>query len=109
MAQHYAARADSQMLCRAGYLSHHDLGGRASEARRAVMLGQPIAAVAQPIDMAGKFDGFQQRIARGDTLTHRRLIEDAELEHGGETTRAPPELARPLLIGLTVQDQESQR
>src|SRR5271167_4660548 len=62
------------------------------------MLGQPIAAVAQPVDMAGELDSFQERVARGDALTHRRLIEDAEVKHAGKTTRAAPGLAHPLLM-----------
>src|SRR5712691_10271374 len=106
MAQHDAARADPQMLCGGRHLSHHDLGRGAGKPRRGVVLGQPIAAIPEPIDMAGERDGFEERIARGDALAHRRLIENAELHDGPETTPAAPGLARPLLYGSAVPDRE---
>jgi cyanate lyase len=42
------------------------------------MLGEPIAAIAEPVDMLRKLDRLAQRIGGSHPLTHRRLIEDAE-------------------------------
>ena len=67
---------------------HHDLGRGAGEPRRAVMLGEPVAAIAERVDMPRQLDRFQQRVARGDALPHRRLVENAELQHGDEITPA---------------------
>src|SRR5205823_9280171 len=50
--------------------------------------GEPVAAIAERVDMPRQLDRFQQRVARGDALPHRRLVENAELQHGSEITRA---------------------
>ena len=88
MAQHDATRADPDAACLAGDPRDHDLGSAAREPGRAVMLGKPIAAVAEGIDVLRQFDGLQERVARRHSLANRRLVENAELQHGTEITQA---------------------
>ena len=99
MAQHDAARADPQMPGLGRHQSHHDLRRATGKPGRTVVLGQPIAAIAEAIGMAGKLDGFEERVARGHPFADRRLVEDAQLDHGSELTQAAPKLARPLPNG----------
>jgi hypothetical protein len=47
-------------------------GRRRWQARHVVMLGEPIAAIAQPLGMAGKVARIAQRIGRGSTEQDRR-------------------------------------
>ena len=47
---------------------------------RPVMLGQPIAVVAQSIRQPRKFQRVAQRIARGRTGRDRRLIQNIQFE-----------------------------
>src|SRR5258708_9183436 len=79
MAKHDTAGADPQMPCLGRDQGHHDLGGAAGEAWRAVVLGEPVAVIAERVDMAGEGDRLPPRLARGNTLPHRRLSEDARL------------------------------
>ena len=65
MAQHDPARADADMPGLGRHQRHHDLGRAAGEPGRSVVLGQPVAAIAEPIGMAGQLDGFKERVARG--------------------------------------------
>jgi hypothetical protein len=43
------------------------------------MLGQPIAAIAQPIGEAGEIDRIAQRLTAAGSFGNRRLIENTEL------------------------------
>ena len=89
MAQHHAAGTDPQMPGLGGNPGNQDLGRGAGEAGQAVMLGKPIAVVAEPIDMPGELECFMHSVGRRNPLADRRLVEDAEL-HAGR-------LAQPLL------------
>jgi hypothetical protein len=70
MAQHDPARADPQMPGLGRHQRHHDLGRAPGEPGRSVVLGQPVAAKAEAIGMAGQLDGFKERVARGHALAH---------------------------------------
>ncbi len=47
--QHDAARADANVFCNGGNVADHHFGHGAGDQRRIVMLGQPVARVAQLI------------------------------------------------------------
>jgi hypothetical protein len=80
--QHHAAGADAQTGCHGRNLPDHDLGRRARDVRQVVMLGDPIARVAQRIGVAREIEavvqGLRGRCGRG----HRRKIEDGKRRHG---------------------------
>src|SRR5207248_8694218 len=103
--EHDATRSDPDMACLARDPRDHDLGSAAGKPGRAVMLGEPIAAVAEGIDVLRQFYTLQERIARRHSLADRRLVENAELQHGPEITQAGGDWhmpARPNLPGLTI-------
>jgi hypothetical protein len=55
-----------------------DLGGGAGEAGGIVVLGEPVAGVAETLGELGEFDGFLERVAGGAAGADRGLIEDAK-------------------------------
>ena len=63
--QHHAAGADAQVLGRRRDLPDHDVGRRARDVRHVVMLGDPVAGVAQPVGEAGEIDAVAQRLRAG--------------------------------------------
>src|SRR5438477_12781159 len=94
----------------ARYPRDHDLRSAAGEPGRAVMLGEPIAAVAEGIDVLRQLHGLQERIARRHSLADRRLDENAELQHGPEITQAGGDWhmrARPRVPGLNIQQRRT--
>ena len=76
--EHDAARADAEGARRHGHLSDHDLGRRAREAPRVVVLGHPVAAQAERLGVPGEAERVPQRIARRRARRDRRQIEDRE-------------------------------
>ena len=71
--QHDAARAHPDMAGAASHMPDEDRGGRAGNARHAVVLGQPVALVAPLFGVLGQAQG----VAKG-------LRGIAALQDGGE-------------------------
>ena len=59
--QHHAAGADPDVLRHRGDLPDHQVGRGARHRREVVMLGQPVADIAQRIGMARQIDAVAQR------------------------------------------------
>jgi len=59
--QHDPAGADAQVLRHRRDLPDHDIGRGARDRGEVVMLGQPVADIAEPIDMARQIDAVAQR------------------------------------------------
>ena len=83
--QHHAAGADADAARAARHVPDQHGGGGAGDARHVVVLGQPIAAIAELFGMPRKV----QRVAEGlrdvAALAHRCEVEDGKGNHG----RAP--------------------
>ena len=76
--QHHAAATDLDPRCRRRNRSDQNLGRGAREHRCAVMLGDPVALVAERFDMLREVDRVAQGIAADRALRDRRLVEHAE-------------------------------
>ena len=59
--QHHAAGADADVFRHRRDLPDHQIGRRARDRGEVVMLGEPIADIAEPIDMARQVDAVAQR------------------------------------------------
>ena len=60
---------------------NQDLRRRARDAGHAVMLGEPVARIAEPLGVAGQIDRFAQRIASGHAGANRGEVENRERHH----------------------------
>ena len=78
--QHHAAAADADARRRGGDLRDQDLRRRAREHRRAVMLRDPVALVAERLGVAREIDRVAQRVGARRPLRDRRLVENAQDE-----------------------------
>src|SRR6266513_2266793 len=92
--EHHAARAHTDPRRARGDLTDQDLGARAPEPRRRVVLGQPVAVVAEAVTQLGELERLVDRVRRCPATPHRRLIEDREARH----LVNPLLLAPPLLL-----------
>src|SRR5207302_6035685 len=79
--QHDAARADADARRARGDLADQHLWARAREPGRAVVLGEPVAAVAPALAGLRELEGLVERVGRGPAAPHRRLVEDREVPH----------------------------
>jgi hypothetical protein len=80
MRQHHAAAAHVNTLGRGGDRSDQRLGAGACQHRRAVMLGNPVAAIAEAVAELREIDAVLKRIGAGRAFGDRCLIEDAQHE-----------------------------
>ncbi len=80
--QHDPARADPEVAGRGGDLADHDLGGRARHVGQGVVLGEPVAPVAEAVDVAGERQGVVQGPRRGGLGADEGEVEDGERGHG---------------------------
>ena len=62
--QHHAAGADPDVLRHRRDLPDHHVGRGARDRGEVVMLGEPVADIAEPIDMARQVDAVAQRRGR---------------------------------------------
>jgi hypothetical protein len=62
--EHDAARADADGPRCGGDLADEDLGRRAREASRVVVLGEPVATQPERVRVSCQVDGVSQRVAR---------------------------------------------
>ncbi len=77
--QHHAARADLHMLREAGDARDQHFRRRARQRLAAVMLGQPVAVIAEAIAELGQLERVAHRVGRRAALGDGRLVENAEL------------------------------
>src|SRR5215475_14069706 len=80
--QHHATRADANVLRDRGDLPDHHVGRRARDGRKIVMLGEPVADIAEPVDMARQIDAVAQRGGRRRGGGDDGEVEDGERYHG---------------------------
>ena len=69
--QHHAAGADAHVLGHRGDLADHDVGRGACDIREVVVLGEPVARVAEPVGEARKVERIAKRL-RGRTAGGHR-------------------------------------
>ena len=95
VAQHHPARPDPDALRARRDLRDHHLRRRAGQRRRVVVLGQPVALVAQPVRQLRQGEGLPDRLRAVAARHDRDLVQDAQSHaHSLETARRPvPALA----------------
>ena len=91
--QHHAAAPDPDAGRRRRDRADQDLGRAAGEHRCAVVLGDPVALVPEPLGEAGEVDRVAQRVGAGLPLGDRRLVEDGEPQRRGQGRRGTVALA----------------
>ena len=80
--QHDAASTDADGRGAGGDMADDDRGRGARDARHVVVLGQPVAVVAEPLGMACEIERVPQRLAGGAAFRHGREIENGKHSHG---------------------------
>ncbi len=63
--QHHATASDANLRCRLGDRADQRLRTRAGEHRAAVVLGNPVAVIAEPVGQAGEIERVAQRLRAG--------------------------------------------
>src|SRR3954468_3428541 len=86
--EHHAAAADAYALGRRGDRPDEDLGARAGERRPAVVLGDPVAVVAEGVGQPREVDRVAQRPGSGRSLRDGGLVEDGEAHEFGHAIDA---------------------
>ena len=77
--KHDAAGADTYGLRRSCNMSDHDCRRGTRDPRHVVVLGQPVAVIAEPLGGTGKVHGIRQGIGRGLSLGHGGKVEKREV------------------------------
>ena len=80
--QHDPAGADPDLRGAPGDLRNQDLGRGAGQRARVVVLGEPVARVAQPIAGLGQLEGLVDCRGGGAAVADRDLIEHAKADVG---------------------------
>ena len=81
--EHDAAAADPDPAGRRGDRADQDLRRRPGDEPSPMVLGDPVAVVAEPVGQPRQVDRVAQRLRRGRSLRDRGLVEDAEAQAGG--------------------------
>ena len=81
--QHHAAAADPHPAGRGGDRADQDLRRGPGDEPSPVVLGDPVAVVAEPVGQPRQVDRVAQRLRRGRALGDGSLVEDAEAQAGG--------------------------
>ena len=79
--QHHPAGADADVLGHRRDLPDHHIGRGARDGSKVVMLGEPVADIAELVDMAGKVDALAQRRRRAGFRGDNGEVEDGERDH----------------------------
>ena len=85
--QHHAAGADAHAGGDGGDLSDHDVGRGTGDRRQIVVLGHPIAHIAQAVGEPRQIERIAQRLGAGRAGRDRREIEDGERGHAVSYTQ----------------------
>ena len=103
--QHHAAGADLHALGQARDAGDQHLGRRAGERLAAVMLGQPVAMIAEPVAELRQLERLAHRVGRRAALADRRLVENAETQPLVQEEGLKPLLAHgeELVLALAAQ------
>ena len=80
--QHHAAGADADALRHRRDLPDHEVGRGARDRSEIVMLGEPVADIAERIGMARQIDAVAQRRGRLGAGGDDGEVEDGERDHG---------------------------
>ncbi|MGY3462065.1 hypothetical protein ACVWW5_007515 [Bradyrhizobium sp. LM3.4] len=83
--QHHAAGADADVLRHRRDLPDHHVGRWARDGGEVVMLGEPIADIAEPVDMTRQIDAVAQRRGGLCACCDDGEVEDRERDHGALT------------------------
>jgi hypothetical protein len=73
--QHDATRTDAHALCRRGHMTDDDRRRRAGDAGHVVVLGEPVAVIAQTLCLFCQIDSVGKRFGCGFPFGNRRKIE----------------------------------
>ena len=92
MRQHHAAAADPHPLGDAAEPRDEDFRRGPGEAFRGMMLGDPIAVIAEPVAKLRQLDRLGDRLGGRAAAADRRLIEDGKADHAASL--AQPGAAR---------------
>ena len=105
--QHHAARADAHVRRDRRDLPDHDVGRGAGDVREIVVLGDPVALVAEPVGETRQIERVAQRHRARRGGGDGRQIEDGKRDHAGmfcfglcrahnsmRSRRAPPSTSR---------------
>ena len=80
--QHHAAGADAQMRRNGGDLPDHDIGGGTGDRRQIMMLGHPVAQIAQGVGEPRQIERIAQGLGAGRAGRNGREVEDGKRGHG---------------------------
>ncbi len=80
--QHHAAGADAEVFGDRRDLPDHHVGRGARHGSEVVMLGEPVADIAEPIDIACQIDAVAQRGRRPGFGGNDGEVEDGKRDHG---------------------------
>ena len=80
--QHDAAGADLDLVGAGRDMGERHRGRGAGDARQVVMLGHPVAPVAERLDMPCQVERVAQGLAGITAFSDRRKIENRERDHG---------------------------
>ena len=81
--QHHAAGADAHARCRRRDLPDHDFGRGAGDVRQIVVLGDPVALVAETVGEPRQIERIAQRHRARRGRGDGRQIEDGKRDHAG--------------------------
>ena len=82
--EHHTAAAHADGAGVGGHLAHQHFRAGAGKVGQVVVLGQPVAVVAQSFHGHRQPDGFPQGITRGAPGSDGRLVHNAESQFGGQ-------------------------
>src|SRR5258708_33603831 len=85
--QHHAAGSDPDAAGHRGDLPDHQVGRGARDGCKIVVLGQPVADVAERVRVARKVDAVAQRRGRLGAGGDDGKVEDREWNHGNKLMR----------------------
>ena len=88
--QHDAAGADADAARAGRDMRQRDRGRGTGDARQVVMLGHPVAAIAQRLDMAREVERIAQRLAGVAAFDNGGEIENGKWDHPPTMTRHGP-------------------
>ena len=93
--QHHAAGADADVVRHRRDLPDHQVGRGARDRGQIVVLGKPVADIAEPIDMARQVDAVAQRRGRFGACGDDGEVEDGKRDHGAKLVRQMRGRQRP--------------
>ena len=88
MGEHHTPGTDPQRFGRLGDVTDEDLWRRSGEPKGVVVLGNPIAVIAEGLGAYGKIDRVAQCVARAGSGGDRGLVEDRETHAASLAWRA---------------------